>query len=294
MSTVSISQLTTRLKLYAKLARADRPIGNFLLLWPMLWALWLAADGLPRCGVLVVFVLGVLVMRAAGCVINDYADRDFDRHVKRTQSRPLTTGAVSEREALGLFGGLCLVAFGLVLLMNTLTIALSLVGVVLVMSYPFMKRYTHLPQVHLGIAFGWAVPMAYAAQLGRVEPVAWLVFVAAVVWATIYDTEYAMVDRDDDVKIGIKSTAVLLGDYDRAVIALLQVLMTLLLVLIGWHAQLGAIYYASLVLASGLFIYQQWLIRERSREGSFRAFMTNNVYGGIVFAGMVLHFWIMA
>ena len=285
-----VANWRSRLGLYAKLARLDRPIGNFLLLWPMLWALWLAAKGWPRWGVLVVFVLGVLIMRAAGCVINDYADRDFDRHVKRTQHRPLTTGAVSEREALVLFALLCLAAFALVLLMNTLTIVLSLGGVALAASYPFMKRHTHLPQVHLGAAFGWAAPMAFAAQTGTIPVMAWLVFAAAVVWATIYDTEYAMVDRDDDLRIGIKSTAVLFADYDRLMIGLLQGLLTLLLLVIGWRAGLGAVYYVALLLASGLFVRQQWLIRDRSREGCFQAFLNNNIYGGIVFVGMVAHY----
>lgn len=280
----------TRLGLYAQLARLNRPIGNFLLLWPTLWALWLAAEGLPDPGVLAIFVLGVLVMRAAGCVINDYADRDYDRHVKRTRHRPLTTGQVSEREALALFVILCLIAFGLVLLLNRLTIALSLVGVLLAATYPFMKRHTHLPQIHLGAAFGWAAPMAFAAQAGAVPPLAWLIFAAAVVWATIYDTQYAMVDRDDDLKIGIKSTAILFGRHDRAMIALLQGLMTVLLAVIGWRAGLGAVYYLAVALATGLFLRQQWLIRNRSRDGCFQAFMNNNVYGGVVFAGLLAHY----
>ncbi|MEX0421956.1 4-hydroxybenzoate octaprenyltransferase [Spiribacter pallidus] len=279
-----------KLRCYAQLARLDRPIGNFLLLWPTLWALWLAAEGLPRPGVLVVFVLGVVVMRAAGCVINDYADRDFDRHVKRTRHRPLTTGRVSEREALSLFVLLCLLAFGLVLLMNRLTILLSLGGVVLAATYPFMKRHTHLPQIHLGAAFGWAAPMAFAAQTGSVPALAWLVFVAAVVWATIYDTEYAMVDRDDDLKIGIRSTAILFGRQDRLIIGLLQAVMTFLLVMMGWQAQLGAVYFAGVALATPLFVYQQWLIRHRDRQGCFRAFLNNNIYGGIVFAGLALDY----
>ncbi|MFM9816439.1 UNVERIFIED_CONTAM: 4-hydroxybenzoate octaprenyltransferase [Spiribacter pallidus] len=279
-----------KLRCYAQLARLDRPIGNFLLLWPTLWALWLAAEGLPRPGVLVVFVLGVVVMRAAGCVINDYADRDFDRHVKRTRHRPLTTGRVSEREALSLFVLLCLLAFGLVLLMNRLTILLSLGGVVLAATYPFMKRHTHLPQIHLGAAFGWAAPMAFAAQTGSVPALAWLVFVAAVVWATIYDTEYAMVDRDDDLKIGIRSTAILFGRQDRLIIGLLQAVMTFLLVLMGWQAQLGAVYFAGVALATPLFVYQQWLIRHRDRQGCFRAFLNNNIYGGIIFAGLALDY----
>ena len=277
-----------RLLLYARLARLDRPIGNFLLLWPTLWALWLAADGLPRPVVFSVFVLGVFVMRAAGCVINDYADRDFDRHVERTRNRPLTTGQVSEREALALFVVLCLIAFGLVLLMNRLTILLSLVGVALAATYPFMKRHTHLPQVHLGAAFGWAAPMAFAAQAGEVTSLAWLIFAAAVIWATIYDTEYAMVDRNDDLKIGIKSTAVLFGRHDRLMIGVLMVLMTLLLVVIGGQAGLGVAWYAGVAVASLLFVHQQRLIRERRREDCFRAFLNNNIYGGIVFAGLVV------
>ena len=273
---------------YAQLTRLNRPIGNFLLLWPMLWALWIAADGLPDLKVLVVFVLGVLVMRAAGCVINDYADRDFDGHVKRTTHRPMANGRVSEREALTLFVVLCLVAFGLVLLMNWLTIALSLVAVALAATYPFMKRYTHFPQVHLGAAFGWAIPMAFAAQTGVVAPVAWLLFIAAVVWATIYDTQYAMVDRDDDLKIGVKSTAVLFGQADRAIIGGLQVVMVGLLVAAGLAVGLGLFWYLGLVAAAGLFAYQQWLIRARQREDCFRAFLNNNWWGGVVFLGLVL------
>jgi 4-hydroxybenzoate polyprenyltransferase len=289
-----MSQWQEKLRCYAQLARLDRPIGNFLLLWPTLWALWLAAEGLPRPGVLVVFVLGVVVMRAAGCVINDYADRDFDRHVKRTRHRPLTTGRVSEREALTLFVLLCLLAFGLVLLMNRLTILLSLGGVALAAAYPFMKRHTHLPQIHLGAAFGWAAPMAFAAQTGSVPAMAWGVFAAAVVWATIYDTEYAMVDRDDDLKIGIRSTAILFGRHDRLMTGLLQAVMTLLLVLIGWQAQLGWVYFAAVAAATPLFAYQQWLIRDRERQGSFRAFLNNNIYGGIIFAGLALDYAVVA
>lgn len=276
--------------LYARLARLDRPIGNFLLLWPTLWALWLAAGGMPRVDVLVVFVLGVLVMRAAGCVINDYADRDFDRHVKRTRERPLTTGAVSEREALLLFFALCLTAFGLVLLMNRLTVLLSLVGVVIAATYPFMKRYTHLPQIHLGAAFGWAVPMAFAAQTGTVPVMAWWVFAATVIWATIYDTQYAMVDRDDDIKIGIRSTAILFGRHDRLIIGLLQLVLTGLLLWIGVQAELGLLWFAGVVVGGGLFVWQQWLIRHRERADCFRAFLNNNIYGGIIFLGLALQF----
>ncbi len=287
---MSLAFIADRLLQYARLARLDRPIGNFLLLWPMLWALWLAAEGFPDPTVFTVFVLGVLVMRAAGCVINDFADRNVDGHVKRTTHRPMAQGKVSEREALALFVVLCLVAFGLVLLMNTLTILLSLVAVALAATYPFAKRYTHLPQVHLGAAFGWAVPMAFAAQTGTVPDLAWLVFIAAVVWATVYDTQYAMVDRDDDLRIGVKSTAILFGDNDRLLIGLLQGLMTLTLLFVGLQAELGPVYYLALLLATLLFGYQQWLIRDRSREGCFQAFLNNNIYGGVVFVGILLSY----
>lgn len=275
---------------YARLARLDRPIGNFLLLWPMLWALWLAAEGVPDLDLLVIFVLGVLVMRAAGCVINDFADRNIDGHVKRTTQRPMARGLVSPREALILFIVLCLLAFGLVLLTNPLTIQLSLVAVLLAASYPFMKRYTHLPQVHLGAAFGWAVPMAFAAQTGGVPAPAWLVFTAAVVWATVYDTQYAMVDRDDDVRIGVKSTAVLFGELDRLMIGVLQLLMLVTLLLVGQQAELGVIYYLGVLLGAGFFVRQQWLIRLREREACFRAFLNNNLFGGVIFLGLVLHY----
>ena len=279
-----------RLIQYARLARLDRPIGNFLLLWPTLWALWIAGQGRPEPLVLVVFVLGVLVMRAAGCVINDFADRNLDGHVERTQARPMATGRVSEAEALALFVALCLVAFALVLLLNRLTIYLSLVGVALAATYPFMKRYTYLPQVHLGAAFGWAIPMAFAAETGTVPAVAWLVFLAAVVWATIYDTMYAMVDRDDDLVVGIKSTAILFGDHDRLIIGVLQVIMSVILVTVGLRAGLGEPYYWGVGLAALLFAYQHLLIRERRREDCFRAFLNNNVYGGVVFVGLALDF----
>ena len=288
MADVNGAWLADRLLEYARLARLDRPIGNFLLLWPTLWALWLAAEGVPDLDILAIFVLGVLVMRAAGCVINDFADRHVDHHVKRTTARPMARGAVSEREALGVFAGLCLIAFGLVLLLNPLTIALSVVGVVLAATYPFAKRYTHLPQIHLGVAFGWAVPMAFAAQTGTVPQLAWLVFLGAVVWATVYDTQYAMVDRDDDLRIGVKSTAILFGDQDRLFIGLLQGLLTLILVLVGLSAELGAVYQVGVAAATALFAYQQYLIRDRSRAGCFRAFLNNNVYGGVVFAGLVI------
>ena len=214
-----------RLIQYARLMRLDRPIGIYLLLWPTLWALWIAGEGSPDALVVFVFIAGVTLMRSAGCVINDYADRNFDPHVERTRNRPIAAGRIKPKEALALFAVLCLLAFGLVLLMNRLTILLSLVGVMLAATYPFMKRYTHLPQVYLGAAFGWAVPMAFAAQTGTVPKEAGLLFVATVLWATAYDTMYGMVDREDDVKIGVKSTAILFGDSDRVIIAIIQILL---------------------------------------------------------------------
>lgn len=290
MTVMQRNMVQDRLVQYARLARLDRPIGNFLLLWPMLWALWIAAEGVPDPLVLVVFVLGVLVMRAAGCVINDFADRNIDGHVKRTKLRPMAQGKVSAREALTLFVILCLVAFGLVLLMNRLTILLSFVAVALAATYPFMKRYTHLPQVHLGAAFGWAVPMAFAAQANALPPIAWLLFISAVVWATVYDTQYAMVDRDDDLKIGVKSTAVLFGEADRLIVGILQALMLITLVVAGQQVGLGWTWYLGLAIAAALFVYQQWLMRDRERQACFRAFLNNNVLGGIVFLGVVLHY----
>lgn len=284
------SYLRDRAIQYARLTRLDRPIGNFLVLWPMLWALWVAAEDVPDLDILVIFLLGVLLMRAAGCVINDFADRDVDGHVKRTVNRPMARGLVSPREALTLFVVLCLIAFGLVLLTNRLTILLSFVGVLLAASYPFMKRYTHLPQVHLGAAFGWAIPMAFAAQTGTVPAIAWLMFVSAVVWATVYDTEYAMVDRDDDLRIGVKSTAILFGDMDRFMIGVLQVLMLLTLVMIGQRAELGAVYQLSVAAGAILFAWQQWLIRDRDREACFRAFLNNNYFGAVIFLGVVLSY----
>jgi len=287
---VSLERVIDRAREYALLARLDRPVGNLLLLWPMLWAFWIAAEGFPDPLALAVFCAGVLVMRAAGCVINDFADRNIDRHVKRTHNRPLTAGRVSSKEALVLFVVLALIAFGLVLLMNRLTILLAFVGIVLAATYPFMKRYTHLPQVHLGAAFGWAVPMAFAAQTDSLPPIAWLVFVAAVLWATIYDTQYAMVDRDDDLKIGVKSTAILFGEHDRLIIGILQVLMLICLVLIGRRAELSAIYYVGVASAAALFAYQQFLIRDRSREGCFQASLNNTKVGALVFLGIVFHY----
>ena len=277
-----------RLVQYIRLARLHRPIGILLLLWPMLWALWIAAGGVPRIEVLVIFVLGTVVMRSAGCVINDYADRNFDGHVERTRDRPLPSGTVTPREALLLFAVLLAIAAALVLATNRLTIMLAAGGALLAVTYPFAKRYTSLPQLHLGAAFGWAVPMAFTAQTGSLSPLAWLLFSTAVLWAMIYDTQYAMVDREDDIRLGVRSSAILFSQADRLIIGGLQCLMLSNLYLIGVRAGLAWPYNASLVVAAGLFVYQQYLIRERNRAGCFAAFMNNNWVGGVVFLGMWL------
>ena len=279
-----------RLYQYALLMRLNRPIGIFLLLWPTLWALWMASAGRPDPLVLSVFVLGVVLMRSAGCVINDYADRDIDPHVQRTAQRPLATGTVTPREALILFGALCLIAFLLVLLMNRLTVLMSLVAVLLAVSYPFAKRYTHLPQVHLGAAFGWAVPMVFAAQTGGVPQQAWLLFIATVLWATAYDTMYAMVDRADDLRISVKSTAILFGDADRMIIGIIQGLMLSAMILTGVRLHLGWPYYVGLSVALGFAIYQQILIKDRAPALCLKAFLNNNGLGAAIFAGVVAHY----
>jgi len=282
--------IRVKLLQYARLMRLHKPIGIYLLLWPTLWALWIAGEGRPNLMVLLVFGSGVVLMRSAGCVINDYADRDFDQHVARTKDRPIAAGRVSPKEALLLFCGLCFSAFLLVLLMNSLTVWLSLAGGFLAATYPFMKRYTHLPQVYLGAAFGWAVPMAFAAQTGEVPRTAWLLFVATVLWATAYDTMYGMVDREEDRKIGVKSTAILFGEADRAIIGIIQVLALAALGLAGQAASLGGYYYFGLLLAAGLALYQQFLIRDRTPEQCFKAFLNNNWFGAAVFSGIILDF----
>ena len=278
--------INQRLSLYWKLMRFDRPIGTLLLLWPTLWGLWLAADGVPRIDVLVIFALGVILMRAAGCVINDFADRKLDGHVARTKDRPLASGQLQSKEALGLFAALILAAFVLVLFTNALTIWLSLGAVLLASCYPFMKRYTHMPQLVLGAAFSWSIPMGFAAQSAEVPPHSWLLYVAVVLWTVVYDTFYAMVDREDDLKIGIKSTAILFGDQDRGITAALQVLMVVALLMVAQRFQLGAAFYAGLIAACGLFVYQQHLIRYRHRDDCFKAFLNNNWVGLIIFAGI--------
>lgn len=275
---------------YWLLGRFDKPIGIFILLWPALWALWVASSGKPDVLVLLVFVLGVVLMRAAGCVINDYADRDFDPYVERTRQRPIATGKVSPKEALWLFLALSLSAFGLVCLLNTYTIMLSFGGAFLAASYPFMKRYTQLPQAYLGIAFGWAVPMAFAAQINHIPLVAWVMYIAVILWALVYDTMYAMVDKEDDLRIGVKSTAILFGEHDRHIMAALQVIILGLLVLVGQLQALGWAYYAGLFVATGFSIYQQVLIVHRNKAQCFKAFLNNNWFGLAVFFGLVVEY----
>lgn len=284
--------ISTKITHYVHLMRLNKPIGILLLLWPTLWSLWIAAKGMPRWDLLIIFSLGVVVMRSAGCVINDIADRKIDGKVKRTQDRPLATGAVSTREAVILFVTLCLIAFGLVLLTDPLTIKLSVGGLLLAFCYPFMKRHTHLPQVVLGAAFAWGIPMAYAAQTGALDKNMWLIYLSVVLWTVVYDTFYAMVDRDDDIKIGVKSTAILFGEQDRFITGALQVMTLYSLVLVGKAFNMSWFYYISLIAVAALFGYQQWLIRYRERTACFKAFLNNNWVGVVIFAGVVGHFWL--
>ena len=279
-----------RLSAYARLMRLHKPIGAFLLLWPTLWALWLACDGHPTPKLFVVFVAGVFLMRAAGCIINDFADRGFDPHVTRTRERPLATGEVSVAEALLLFALLALLAFALVLTLDRLAVELAFVGLALAVSYPFMKRFTYLPQPYLGLAFGWGIPMAWAAATGAVPAEAWLLFIANILWATVYDTMYAMVDRSDDMRIGVKSTAILFGPLDRVIVGILQTLLLGNLVLVGIRLDLGGAYYAGLAAASGFAVYEQYLIRKRDPQKCFEAFLNNNWFGAAVFAGILLQY----
>ncbi len=278
---------------YIKLTRLDRPIGIYLVLWPTLWGLWVAAEGVPQPLVLLVFLAGVVLMRSAGCAINDYADREIDLHVARTKERPLARRAISPKEALGVFAVLSLIAFVLVLQLNLLTILLSVPAVLLAASYPLMKRYTHLPQAYLGVAFGWAVPMAFAAQTGEVPHASWLWFIATVLWALAYDTMYAIADREDDLKIGVKSSAILFGRFDRLAIGVMQLLLLAVLLLAGMSFDLHWPYYLGLLLASGFSLYQQILIRERDPQRSFRAFLNNHYFGMVVFAGIVINYLIV-
>ena len=279
-----------RLKQYWLLTRFDRPIGILILLWPALWALWVASDGRPDLGVLTVICLGVVLMRAAGCVINDYADRGFDPHVARTKQRPIAAGKVKPKEALWIFVVLCLCAFGLVLTLNIFTILLSFIAAFLAASYPFMKRYTQLPQAYLGIAFGWAIPMSFSAQTNYIPLVAWVMYLAVVLWALVYDTMYAMVDKEDDLKIGVKSTAILFGSYDRHIMAFLQLIIIGLLIIVGQMKYLSWPYYGGILVATGLFVYQQKLIYYRDKNQCFKAFLNNNWFGMVVFIGLLVDY----
>ena len=280
----------TQLRNYAKLMRIDKPIGIWLLLWPTLWALWLAGEGHPDQGLFVVFVLGVFIMRSAGCVLNDYVDRKIDPYVERTRTRPIASGAVAPGEALVLFLALSLIAIGLATMLNQPARLLAIIAAGLTVAYPYIKRVVSIPQFILGAAFGWAVPMAFAAQTGETPQLAWLVFGTALVWAVIYDTFYAMVDREDDRKVGVKSTALLFGEVDLFVIAGLQLLMVVALTFIGLRAELGFWYYASVAGAAVLMAYHQWLARDRQPAGCFAAFLHNHTIGLVIFIGIVLHY----
>jgi 4-hydroxybenzoate polyprenyltransferase len=284
-------RLARRLEEYGRLARFDRPIGTWLLLWPALWALWIAGGGRPQQKVLIVFVLGVVVMRAAGCIINDFADRNIDPHVKRTRERPLAARRVSPTEALVLFVILGVAALCLVTRLNIFTVKLAVIGAALTVSYPFVKRFFPLPQLYLGISFGgWSVPMAFAAQHDSLPRIAWVLYIAAVIWAAVYDTIYAMVDREDDITIGIKSSAILFADMDRFLIGVLQAMMLFALVLAGRDMSFGTWYYAGLVTAGVLFLYQQWLIRAREPTACLRAFLNNNYVGMAIFIGVLMQY----
>ena len=275
---------------YARLMRLDRPIGIWLLLWPTLWALWISSRGKPNPRIFIIFVAGTVLMRSAGCAINDYADRSFDPRVARTQDRPLAAGRISPLEALILFTVLSLTALLLALQLNKSTLLLAVVGGFLAITYPFIKRFLPVPQMYLGVTFGWGIPMAFEAQYEQLPPVAWLLLLANVLWVTVYDTMYAMVDRDDDIKIGVRSTAILFGDSDRHIIAVLQAMTLLSLYLVGSRIHMGHWYDAGLGAGAVFFLYQLWLIRARDREGCFRAFLNNNYFGMAVFIGMALEY----
>ncbi len=279
-----------RLQQYILLTRLNRPIGTFLLLWPTLWALWIGAEGAPSLHLFFVFVLGTVLARSAGCVMNDFADRNFDRHVDRTRSRPLTTGDVSGKEALMVVMVLLTVAFLLVLTTNKLTVLLSFIAIPLAVIYPYLKRYTYLPQFFLGLAFSWGIPMAFAAQTGEVPKIAWLVFIANLLWTVVFDTIYAMVDREYDLQLGMKSTAILFDDADRAIIGIIQCLVLIVLAITGNQLELGWPYYISLIVAAGFSVYQQYLIKDRIPDKCFQAFLNNNWFGVTVFIGIVLSY----
>jgi len=280
--------LKDRLTAYEKLMRLDKPIGILLLLWPTLWGLWLAAGGVPPPDLLLIFVTGTVLMRSAGCVVNDFADRNYDPHVERTRDRPIAAGVIRPAEALALAAVLMACAFALVLFLNALTIKLAFVAAALAIIYPFVKRVFPLPQAWLGLAFGFGVPMAYAAQWNALPRVAWLLLLATMLWAIAYDTAYAMVDRDDDRKIGVKSSAILFGRFDIAGVMAAHVLFLGLMAWIGWWQLRGAAYFSGLAAASALMYYQYRLLRGRTREGCFRAFLNNNWVGCVIFIGLAV------
>jgi 4-hydroxybenzoate polyprenyltransferase len=283
-------RLGRRVQEWSRLMRLDKPVGIWLLLWPELWALWIAGGGRPEPRILIIFLVGTVVMRSAGCVINDFADRNVDPHVKRTKDRPLAARRVDPREALVLFFGLSAIALYLALQLDFATLKLAVVGAVLTVSYPFLKRFFPLPQFYLGLAFGWAVPMAYMAASGTLPRVAWVLFVTAVLWACIYDTLYAMVDREDDVKIGVKSSAILFADMDKLIVAIMQLMMLFALLLVGRAMHFGRWYLTGVVAAAVFFLYQQWLIRDREPSRCFRAFQNNQYVGLSVFIGVLLEY----
>lgn len=289
MSALTLKQ---RLDAYEKLMRLDKPIGILLLLWPTLWGMWFAAGGIPPPNVLLIFLTGTVLMRSAGCVINDYADRNFDPHVERTRDRPIAAGVVRPGEALVLAAVLLLLSFGLVLFLSPLTIKLAFAAAALAIIYPFVKRVFPLPQAWLGVAFGFGIPMAYAAMWKSVPNAAWVLLVATMLWAIAYDTEYAMVDRDDDLKIGVKSSAILFGRGDVLGVMLFHALFLGVMTWFGWQQLRGGYYYAGLTLASLLVLWQFGMIRTRSRDGCFRAFLNNNWVGCVIFIGIALDWWL--
>ena len=290
LNSAAMGRIAARFTDYVRLVRLDRPIGIWLLLWPALWALWLASGGAPREAVFVVFVAGVVLTRSAGCAINDYADRRVDGHVARTAGRPLPTGRIAPAEAIAVYVALSLLALALVMTLDRLTIEYAIAGAGLMLVYPFLKRVFPLPQVWLGAAFSWSIPMAFAAERHEVPRLAWLLFLAGVLWSTVYDTLYAMVDRDDDLRLGVKSTAILFGSADRTIIAVLQLLVIATLWLAGDRAGLGYWFRGALALGALLFAWQQWLIRERKREACFRAFSNNQWFGLVIFVGIALDY----
>jgi len=284
-------KLTEKLDLYERLMRLDKPIGILLLAWPTLWALWISSAGQPNWIILWIFMLGTVLMRSAGCVINDYADRNFDPHVARTRNRPMAAGLVSKKEALALFAALSVCAFLLILRLNKLTILLSFAALFLAASYPFTKRFFAIPQAYLGIAFGFGIPMSFAAQTGQVPAMAWLMLLANIFWAVAYDTEYAMVDREDDLKIGIKTSAITFGQYDVLAVLVSYGMTLAILAGIGGWFRLGLFYYAGLVVALGIAVYHYSLIRKRERDKCFKAFIHNNWFGAAIFGGILLNYW---